>query len=330
MNKLIHKYQGFSITEILVTMVIGLVLMTGIINIFIGSKRTYKMNDELVHFQENGRYIVERMGIELRMAGHAACVDIQERGINFTSAFDDDSIRFYRTPVNGFEGVINPSLPTAASGMNTGKLSPTPISGSDIISIQYASKDIVQMSEDMSTASDAIKVDNSSGKLGVVNNNEILLVADCRDADIFLVGGASENAGIVTIDPQYNLTKPYAKDVDGMWPTVMRFVSNTYFVAPGTSGNALYRRDNINDKTVKLFDGIETMDVLYGVNTGAGTQYMDANTALALMDNVESVRVEFILRSLNKVEIVKASETVKEYIYRPFVATVKLRNRGVI
>jgi len=64
-----QRQRGISLVEILVALVLGLVLMGGIIQLLIGSKQTYRFYDALSRIQENGRFALEAMARDIRMAG---------------------------------------------------------------------------------------------------------------------------------------------------------------------------------------------------------------------------------------------------------------------
>ena len=67
----IHQcQQGFSLVEIMVALVISLFLAAGIIQLFISSQQTYRVTQALSRLQENGRFIIDRMAFDIRMAGY--------------------------------------------------------------------------------------------------------------------------------------------------------------------------------------------------------------------------------------------------------------------
>lgn len=62
--------KGFSLVELMVAMAISLVLLIGLIQVFISSKRSYLLQDSIARMQENGRYALERLSEDLRLAGY--------------------------------------------------------------------------------------------------------------------------------------------------------------------------------------------------------------------------------------------------------------------
>jgi prepilin-type N-terminal cleavage/methylation domain-containing protein len=62
--------QGFSMSELLIAMVIGLSLAVGVIQVYVGTSQTERDQEARARMQENGRYAVNLLASELRMAGY--------------------------------------------------------------------------------------------------------------------------------------------------------------------------------------------------------------------------------------------------------------------
>lgn len=61
--------RGLSLIELMVSMVLGIILSSGIVAVYLESKRNYVAEDELARIQENGRFALELLKRELSMAG---------------------------------------------------------------------------------------------------------------------------------------------------------------------------------------------------------------------------------------------------------------------
>lgn len=61
--------RGVSLVELMVSMTIGLFLLAAIGSLFVGSKQTYRTGDNLSRLQENGRFAVDMLGKNIRVAG---------------------------------------------------------------------------------------------------------------------------------------------------------------------------------------------------------------------------------------------------------------------
>jgi type IV pilus assembly protein PilW len=62
--------KGFSLVELMVALVITLILLAGIAQIFLGSKKSFTIQESLGRMQENGRYATEVLIQDLRRAGY--------------------------------------------------------------------------------------------------------------------------------------------------------------------------------------------------------------------------------------------------------------------
>lgn len=68
-------YQtGMTLIEIMVSLLIGVFLLGGVLQIFIGSKQTYRMQEGLSRLQENGRFALDFLSKDIRIAGYRECL----------------------------------------------------------------------------------------------------------------------------------------------------------------------------------------------------------------------------------------------------------------
>jgi type IV pilus assembly protein PilW len=65
-----RKPRGFSLVELMVSLVITLILLGGIGQIFMSSKKSFTIQDSLGRQQENGRYAIDTLTADLRRAGY--------------------------------------------------------------------------------------------------------------------------------------------------------------------------------------------------------------------------------------------------------------------
>jgi type IV pilus assembly protein PilW len=69
LSKLPGLNRGFSLVELMVALVITLILLAGIGQIFLSSKKSFTIQDSLGRMQENGRYAMETLAQDVRRAG---------------------------------------------------------------------------------------------------------------------------------------------------------------------------------------------------------------------------------------------------------------------
>lgn len=61
---------GLSVVELMVAMALGLLLMTGVIQVFLSSRQTYAANEAMGRLQENGRFALEFIARSARLGGY--------------------------------------------------------------------------------------------------------------------------------------------------------------------------------------------------------------------------------------------------------------------
>lgn len=71
--------RGVSLIELMVALLIGTVLVLGLVEVFAASRTAYQLSTGLARVQENGRFALDFLRRDLRMAGHLGCVNDQAR-----------------------------------------------------------------------------------------------------------------------------------------------------------------------------------------------------------------------------------------------------------
>jgi len=68
-----RQSRGFSLTELLVAMVIGLLLLAGLVALMLSSQKNYAQQDYSARLQENARFAMQFLSYDIRMAGYYGC-----------------------------------------------------------------------------------------------------------------------------------------------------------------------------------------------------------------------------------------------------------------
>ncbi len=63
--------RGFTLIELMIAMLIGVFLMSGVIQIFLSAKQAYRLQENLSRLQENGRLAINLIAKDIRMAGYS-------------------------------------------------------------------------------------------------------------------------------------------------------------------------------------------------------------------------------------------------------------------
>lgn len=315
------RYQrGLTLVEIMVALVIGLVLMAGIIELFIGSKQTYTLHESLSRMQENGRFAIDLLNRDMRMAGHLGCANARIMQTEPTppgtflgpgrvrvalNTVPGDNTWDMQSAVNGYHwtgGGWLPARPAVAAAS---------LDGSDVITLRGAAGARLMLTaqnpgapEGSGSAPLLIPIDSG------LRQNDIIMVGDCSAAAIFQITNSDADiaAGqlqhVVGVGVPGNVTQNLGRDFDTR-AGVLSMSSRTYFIANGTSGEPALFRSADGNAAQELIEGVERMRITYGVGVPAPdgtlvpTAYQTADVVDANGDwpNVISVRISLLLRS---------------------------------
>ena len=311
-----RKQQGISLVELMISITIGLILMTGVVQLFLSSRATFSTQQALSRVQETGRLAMEFLADEIRMAGYMGCMS---RNMNFTSTLKDQS-SFEFSFGDGIEGLddFDGTVPT---GYPAGF---TALAGTDVLVVRGASGSGVGVTRN-----------NESGQLFVVNTgepascdtgeksfsglceNDILVVSDCSKARVFQAtsmqdvsaGGVEVNIAHAGTGTPGNDPTSWggASDKDpnanfGPDSEIIKVNASAYYIDTGTSGRpSLWRK--MNDSTPQeLLEGVQDMQLLYGRDTSGDSipdayEEADVITAANAWEDVSSVRVQLLVQS---------------------------------
>lgn len=66
------RQSGFSLIELMIAMLLGLLIMTGLVNLFLQNKRSFNQNESIARLQEDARFALDTLVTDLSMAGMLA------------------------------------------------------------------------------------------------------------------------------------------------------------------------------------------------------------------------------------------------------------------
>jgi len=197
--------RGISLVELLIALTLSLVIGIAVTQMFLASKTTYRLQEAMARVQENGRFAVNFLAGDIRMAGFMGCGNISEMTI---------SVIANPAPIDA----TNP-LGQVIGGQNNVSSSNTwsAVSGTDVLSIRRASNAGVRLVGNMETDNANIQIeDNRMGLLA----GDTLFLADCVSADIFRATNVSSGDAKTTVAHANNfntsnkLSKAYGADAE--------------------------------------------------------------------------------------------------------------------
>lgn len=358
-----HRQRGMTLVELMVALVLGLVLTAGIIKVFAGNRVNYAFNEGLSRIQENARFSLDHIAYNTRMAGYSGCLNdvIVYNNLATPDDFRDD----IESGVQGYNAngtsvgqdyaaaAVDPAPSSNVSNWTPAlpaELNNRVIPGSDVLIIRSIG----------GGGNALVSPFNTSAQLFIADphdfvNGEILVVSDCQKASIFqvtLVTGVGFGVNLVhsvgafipgNSGPVWGLEQDY-----GLGAEVARLQTYAFFVGRGANNrSALFQyRLQRQSGTVSAFapeelvEGIDTMQVRYGIDADADGAIDSWVTADAVADwlQVLSVEVTLLGRAIEEygTEIDQATYQVGGMRFDPvddrrlrqvFSTTIGVRNR---
>ncbi len=332
-NSTKYKQAGIGLIEIMITMALSLLLLGGVIQIFSSSKASYQMQEGISRLQENSRFAVELLRRHVRLSGYSGCTN--------------PGLVAPRNIATGAPPEITFNAADVLSGTDNTQVDGV-LSGTDTLIIRYGSPNAVPLSANMLTDTSHLMIASNPDNMVT---GDFILVTDCERADLFKATSIITDAtGMVTIEHDNtgnisnNLSKAYRDDAQ-----VMRLNFSTYFIndsgRTNDDGKEIYSLwETTQSTTHELVEGIEDMQIIYGVDTNIlpdGTidifQTATAVTNSASWDKVVSVRIALLASTTEDISskqepYIDLQGDLQAYpddhrIRRQFVTTVGLRNR---
>ncbi len=299
--------RGFTLVELLVAMTIGLIILGAVAQIFATSSATYNVEEDLARVQENGRFAIDFIRRDLRMGGYAGCLNVNQDlnanvtyNINNELTTTDFATNFVATEhIRGFDYVSgttwSPALP-GASFLTSAEV----LAGTDVVVIRRGDAPIVRLQSAMAGTAGTLDIVNNSGLAA----NDIVMVADCTDVDIFQITGitvAAPNADVAHAgggNADADLSKAYDDDAE-----LMKLTTRVYYIGTGAFGGpSLFRKEmdqGVMTAGQELVEDVETMQILYGEDTdldgSADIYVLPAN--VINWDRVASIRIGLVVRT---------------------------------
>lgn len=334
--------SGVTLVELLVSMAIALIVLTGVIQTMVDNKSKFIFAEHLGVIQENARFAMDELASEIRIAGNYGDCSLATSNVANTVNSVNAGIIF-GSAIEGWDS-------SEGAGAFPANFPVDRIANTDAFVVRRAdSSNAFAVGPNGVGPNSAGHIPSSAtiNVIGVhsIQDDTIMMVAtpNCDQISIFQHqggnpgkfvhntggGNANGNGGTNSIN---NCTKnlggnfdcsAYSQNNNVATPItlpdgslVMQFLNTFYYIAPSNIDNnipALYKQYQTSSGapvTTELLVGVENMQALYGIdvdNNGQADRYVAANliTGIAPLEwsNVVSVRLSLLFRSLDNVWI---------------------------
>lgn len=296
------RQAGLSLVELMIAIALGLVLMTGVVQVFLSSKTVFTTQQGLSRIQETGRLGIEFLARDIRMASYYGCYR-PNPNIAGNELQDGDMVISglhgnFAEGIRGYDAIAD--LPDGVASV-----------GASIQPLTKGIANVVVLRSANTTGLPISKANDSSGIFAYTPEgaddkgcfagmcvNSAVVVSDCFKARVFKVAVAPTMSGTDEVNFKHNggwgggviATENFTSGEIAPMNTII------YFLARGASGiPSLWQKTN-TETAVEILEGVEQMRITYA--TSENENYRLAS-ALAATDwvKVNSVRIELVARS---------------------------------
>lgn len=291
--------RGFSLVELMIAITLGLVLSAVVIQVFMASRSSYRVQESLSLIQESARFAMSYLGREVRMAGYMGC---NSTGVVEPNVIAEPPAAAAFIAVQGLDNV------GAENDYDA-------LPGTDVISLRSGSSQSMRLTGNLLPNNANIQVEDN--RLGFVQGDYVL-ISDCTSADIFRITnspkGPGEGKATLThaggTNSTNKLSKTYGADAE-----IFGFVMSTFYVrdtgrktAGGNAVTSLFYEERpiasggANSAATELVEGVENFQLRYGVDDNddrAVDRYLDADD-VSDWGTVLTVRLELLMVALDE------------------------------
>lgn len=300
--------KGFSLVELMVAMVLGLILIGGVVQVFVSNMQTFHTNNGVARVQESARFALSELAKDIRMAGFKGC---DAKGIPIGNITDSALFNIDAGDLFGYDDV-NATVATVVPTTNT-----------DVLQIKLLVDEGVFLTEEVSALDSTLNVNDNSK----FDTDDILFIGDCEKGTVAKVTGTSGTNEISVAN-----TTTLSPNGSGYWvdAAVYKLEVKTYYIAPSSYENNLKNEVNslwlkVNEgDSQELVAGVDDLQVLYGEDTDGDltpNQFREAD-AVTNMENVSVVRIRVNANSFDSV----GNGAI---LNRDFTLSVTVRNRFI-
>lgn len=314
--------SGFGLVELMIAMTLGLVLLGSVGYVFLASRAAFRVTDNLSRLQENARYALDVMGRDIRMAGYVGCGNIASMTVKIVANPPVPPM----TAENALIGYDNGAGWTNPSGV-------TRVAGTDVLSIMGAFGGDVNLAGNLAPSNANIQI---NGNPNGFKTDDVLIVTNCSNADVFKVTNNPGSSGTVTLAHGTSTNTGNRTGTYGTDAFVMRMEQFTYFIGTNPAGNPALYRITLSGQAEELVENVQNMQLRYGLDANADGAVDSYTDTPGNWTQVVSVTVNLLMRSPdNNLSTATQSLTfnnttfnaLDRRLYQVYAATMAVRNR---
>jgi len=339
--------RGFTLIELMIAMLLGLVVIAGVSSIFLANQQTYRSNEALSEVQDGARVAFELLARDIRVAGLSGCNSTNGRVAN---VLNPSATNWFADWGNALHGYDDASTDPALSGL-TGNGAPVASTSSNpsnsvhILSTQPIDA-VLQDNKGGDPASFKITAPTTDLTTG---GGDVVVICDYDHATIVQTtnyngnitvvhnSGNSVSPGNCTKDLNYYPNLPGGADCNSHGPipqfpggaNIAKLSGHVWYIgvnSQASSGKSLYRLNAVSSATgitvtpQEMVRNVTSMQIKY-LQPPSATKF-DIATNMTNWATVDSAQVTLTLQSS-----FQRAGTDSKPLMRKFTTTATVRNR---
>ena len=303
---LIKASSGYTLVELLISMMLGLFLLTGVYQVNITHQKSNKLQKALEQTQKTGRFAIDNLSYAVKTAGYSGFYGSLSTGVENLLNTPTDEKWDISIPVSGYNNVASTDKIAGITGFQI---------NTDVLLLKGMSGNLVSVISN--TNSDTlIAATTSDFSLG-----DIVVVSDVDQASIFQASKVNVKASTTTMTlvtgsgtpgNSLLLNNSYNSDSD-----ISKYEVQMFYIKKGRNGSpALFKAILVSNAGVvqmqeeEFASNIKDMQISYGIDTNADQMMDQYNDASAITDwgKLTSINIVLLTNS-NKDNVVLESSS---------------------
>ena len=337
----VHDQLGIGLIELLISMLIGLLIMAGVVQMAGQTSQSAIVNTGISRIQENARYALSRLSMDITQTGNLGCFnssfvrryDSESSNAenfrggkirNFLSRESDNGNLYdFRDIITGDDDVRDLTLGSISVKNHT-----------DVFRIRYVDDAArIAVPETVEIPAGAVSFDIGA-HTEFIRANQIVVLSDCTNVDVFMVTNEPGTGGLISRDStpspynqqnQTSIVHNYrAFNAPASNSITYLYAGSTgayqYFIGTSAFASGRERCDNANPQNCALFrtetginrelvHGVHDMQIEYGWTDDQGNLRFANATAVDDQQLWSSIDRVNITLSLNSIENAKRART---------------------
>lgn len=313
--------RGFTLVELMIALVLGLVLIGGVISVLLSNQQTYRTNTALSQLQDNARTAFELLARDIRQAGSSPCGNASVTNLlTSINGAGTDTYIWGANPIQGFDNATT-VVPTLSGALTQ----------SAIVTHGVGVVSTPMVTAGGTCSSGAPLASAPSG----ITAGDLVLMCDAGQAYIYQTSGFAGGVLAMGGTTPGNASTTIACATFGQTAYVAQYQPDYWYVAPAGAGaatansiNSLYRARYSGATNAagafsadEIIRGVDALLLTYHVQGSAG--FVNAAGVGTNWANVDAVQVSITLRTFTNANNTNAQAAAP--LVRTFTTTIGIR-----